>query len=67
MFYQQFDYVISALDSIKAREYLARRCTEYGKVMVDAGTAGFYGQAYASVRFVTGCHNCQTSSKEGDG
>lgn len=52
--------MISALDSIKAREYLAKSCTEYGKVMIDAGTAGFYGQSYASVRFVTSCHNCSS-------
>lgn len=50
--------MISALDSIKAREFLAQKCIEYDKVMIDAGTAGMYGQSYMSVRFLTSCHNC---------
>ena len=27
--------------------------------MIDAGTMGYSGQAYASIRFMTTCHNCQ--------
>ena len=61
LFYQEFDLIVSALDSIKAREYLASRATRNGKPLFDAGTMSYHGQAYASVRFVTTCHNCQPS------
>ena len=30
--------------------------------MIDAGTAGFHGQSYTNVRFLTGCHNCHPLS-----
>lgn len=53
--------MISALDNIRAREYVARKCTEYGLVLIDAGTAGYHGQSYYSERFVTGCHNCYST------
>lgn len=55
--------MVSALDSLQAREFLAKKCTEYGKVLIDAGTAGYHGQAYTSVRFLTGCHNCYNVDK----
>jgi ubiquitin-like 1-activating enzyme E1 B len=53
--------VISALDNLKAREHLAKNATKYGKVMIDAGTSGYNGQSYSSVRFKTSCHNCYSS------
>lgn len=65
-FYQQFDLIISALDNIKAREHLAAQATRNGKPLVDAGTMGYNGQAYASIRFITPCHNCQPSRPETD-
>jgi ubiquitin-like 1-activating enzyme E1 B len=60
-FFMQFDIVISALDSIKVREYLAMQATRNGKPLIDAGTMSYNGQAYASLRFKTTCHNCQPS------
>ena len=54
------------MDSLKAREFLARKCTEYGKVMIDAGTAGYYGQSYTSMRFLTSCHNCYNVDRIND-
>lgn len=32
--------------------------------MIDAGTSGFNGQSYTSVRFVVSCHNCYPSVQE---
>ena len=60
-FYDQFDMVISALDSIKAREHLAAMATRSNKPFIDAGTMSYHGQAYASIRFLTTCHNCEPS------
>jgi ubiquitin-like 1-activating enzyme E1 B len=40
---------------------MATRC---GLALVDAGTMGFRGQSYASVRFITSCHNCEPSRSE---
>lgn len=31
-------------------------------MLIDAGTAGYYGQSYYSERFVTGCHNCYSAT-----
>lgn len=61
IFFSQFDIVISALDSIQVREYLAAKATRNRKPLIDAGTMSYHGQAYSSVRFITTCHNCQPS------
>lgn len=62
----KFDLIISALDSIKVREYLAAQATRNGKPFIDAGTMSYHGQAYASIRFKTACHNCEPSRTETD-
>jgi len=34
--------------------------------MIDAGTAGYHGQSYTSVRFLTSCHNCYNVGRMND-
>jgi ubiquitin-like 1-activating enzyme E1 B len=58
-FYSQFDILISALDNLKAREHLSAQASRHKKPMIDAGTMSYHGQAYATIRFLTTCHNCE--------
>lgn len=60
----QFDVLISALDNLKAREHLAAQATRNNKPLIDAGTMSYNGQAYASIRFLTSCHNCYQNKHE---
>jgi ubiquitin-like 1-activating enzyme E1 B len=60
-FYEQFDFIISALDNMKVREYLAAQATRNNKPFIDAGTMSYNGQAYTTIRFKTNCHNCNPS------
>jgi ubiquitin-like 1-activating enzyme E1 B len=43
---------------------VAKNATKYSKILIDAGTAGFHGQSYTSIRFLTSCHNCYPSVTE---
>ena len=63
-FYMQFDVLISALDNLKAREHLAAQATRNNKPLIDAGTMSYNGQAYASIRFLTSCHNCHPHTNQ---
>ncbi|XP_053151848.1 ubiquitin-like modifier-activating enzyme 7 isoform X2 [Hemicordylus capensis] len=52
-FFLGLDGVASALDSLKAREYVGERCVQYLKPLLDSGTAGTKGHAQVFVPFVT--------------
>lgn len=64
LFYMQFDLIFSCLDNIKARQFLAQQATRCNKPLIDAGTMSYYGQTYASIRFITNCHNCSPTIVE---
>jgi len=49
---------------MKAREHLAAQATRNSKPLIDAGTMSYNGQAYASIRFLTSCHNCSPTKNE---
>ncbi|CAK81576.1 unnamed protein product (macronuclear) [Paramecium tetraurelia] len=60
-FYTQFDFILCALDNALAREHLGRMCLKSNRILVDAGTGGFSGQANVVKRFSYQCNNCQPS------
>ena len=39
-FFETQDIIISAVDNIKARKYLDKKCTFYNKIFIDSGTEG---------------------------
>ena len=39
-FFESQDIIISAVDNIKARKYLDKKCTFYNKIFIDSGTEG---------------------------
>ena len=39
-FFESQDIIISAVDNIKARKYLDKKCTFYNKIFIDSGTKG---------------------------
>ena len=39
-FWNKQDYIINAVDNIKARKYIAEQCLIYKKILIDSGTLG---------------------------
>ena len=39
-FWEQLDFVVNAVDNIKARLYVDQRCVWYGKPLLESGTLG---------------------------
>ncbi len=56
-----FDLVFNALDNMDARRHVNRLCLAASKPLLEAGTAGYAGQAYAIVKGATECLECQPS------
>ncbi|CAF3464770.1 unnamed protein product [Rotaria sp. Silwood1] len=52
-FFERLDGVVNALDNVKAREYIDRRCVYYGKPLVDSGTLGTKASVQVVVPYLT--------------
>ncbi|UJR37573.1 hypothetical protein I4U23_030274 [Adineta vaga] len=52
-FFERLDGVVNALDNIKARQYVDRRCVYYQKPLVDSGTLGTKASVQVVVPFLT--------------
>ncbi|CAF1335638.1 unnamed protein product [Rotaria sordida] len=52
-FFERLTGVVNALDNIKAREYIDRRCVYYRKSLVDSGTLGTKASVQVVVPFLT--------------
>nr|XP_056713428.1 ubiquitin-like modifier-activating enzyme 7 [Euleptes europaea] len=52
-FFLGLDGVATALDSLQARAYVGKRCTQYRKPLLDSGTLGTRGHVQALVPFLT--------------
>ncbi|KAL1781350.1 ubiquitin-like modifier-activating enzyme 7 [Sigmodon hispidus] len=52
-FFSRVNGVVAALDSFEARHYVAARCTQYLKPLLEAGTQGTRGSASVFVPHVT--------------
>ncbi len=53
-----FDLVFNALDNVDARRHVNRLCLAASRPLLEAGTAGYLGQAYAIVKGSTECLEC---------
>ncbi|CRH02797.1 SUMO-activating enzyme subunit 2, putative [Plasmodium relictum] len=56
---KKYDYVINALDNIKARKYVNKLCVMEKKVLIEAGSTGYNGQVYPIFSNETKCYNCE--------
>lgn len=52
-FWNKFDIVITALDSVQARQYVDKQCVQHGLWMIDAGTTGLKGSTQVIVPHVS--------------
>ncbi|CXJ26089.1 SUMO-activating enzyme subunit 2, putative [Plasmodium berghei] len=59
----KYDYVINALDNIKARKYVNKLCITEKKVLIEAGSTGYNGQVYPIFSSETKCYNCEEKPK----
>ncbi|SCN63484.1 SUMO-activating enzyme subunit 2, putative [Plasmodium chabaudi adami] len=59
----KYDYVINALDNIKARKYVNKLCVTEKKVLIEAGSTGYNGQVYPIFSNETKCYNCEEKPK----
>lgn len=56
-FWNKQDFIINAVDNIKARKYIDNMCTWYGKPMIDSGTLGTKAHSQVIYPHVTNCYN----------
>ncbi|CAG9472446.1 SUMO-activating enzyme subunit 2, putative [Plasmodium vivax] len=59
----KYDYVVNALDNIKARKYVNKLCVMERKVLIEAGSTGYNGQVYPILANETKCYNCEEKPK----
>ncbi|CAD2114251.1 ubiquitin-like 1-activating enzyme E1 B [Plasmodium vinckei petteri] len=59
----KYDYIINALDNIKARKYVNKLCITEKKVLIEAGSTGYNGQVYPIFSNETKCYNCEEKPK----
>jgi ubiquitin-activating enzyme E1 len=52
-FFERLDGVVNALDNVKARQYIDRRCVYYQKPLIDSGTLGTKASVQVVVPFLT--------------
>ena len=52
-FFERLDGVVNALDNVKARQYIDRRCVFYQKPLIDSGTLGTKASVQVVVPFLT--------------
>lgn len=62
-YFMQFTAVILALDNEEARSYVNKICMITDRLVLEAGTHGFLGQAMILKRNVTRCYDCYPRSK----
>ncbi|SOV79446.1 SUMO-activating enzyme subunit 2 [Plasmodium sp. gorilla clade G3] len=60
---KKYDYVINALDNIKARKYVNKLCIMEKKVLIEAGSTGYNGQVYPIYYNETKCYSCEEKPK----
>lgn len=56
-FWNTQDFVINAVDNVKARKYIDSRCTWYNRILIDSGTLGTKAHVQLMVPKVTSCYN----------
>ena len=63
-FWEKQDFVINAVDNIKARKYIDSKCTWYTKPLIDSGTLGTKAHSQMIFPHVTNCYNDKTDPVE---
>jgi ubiquitin-activating enzyme E1 len=56
-FWTSQDFIINAVDNIKARKYIDSRCTWFGRPLIDSGTLGTKAHVQIIYPHVTCCYN----------
>ncbi|MCP3683743.1 MAG: hypothetical protein GY861_13750, partial [bacterium] len=56
-FWSTQNFVINAVDNVKARKYIDTRCTWYNKNLIDSGTLGTKAHIQLIVPKITSCYN----------
>uniref|UniRef100_A0A8C9GUZ3 SUMO-activating enzyme subunit 2 n=1 Tax=Piliocolobus tephrosceles TaxID=591936 RepID=A0A8C9GUZ3_9PRIM len=59
----KYDYIVNALDNIKARTYVNKLCIMENKVLIEAGSTGYNGQVYPIFPNETKCYSCEEKPK----
>ncbi|KAI8364225.1 hypothetical protein BD560DRAFT_403343 [Blakeslea trispora] len=57
--FKQFTIVLNALDNLDARRHVNAMCLAADRPLVESGTQGYLGQAYAIQKGITECFDCQ--------
>lgn len=63
-YFQNFDFILLALDNETARSYLNRICGPLEIPLFEAGTSGFSGQTYPIIWNETRCYDCLPKPKQ---
>ena len=63
-FWENQDYIINAVDNIKARIYIDKQCTFYEKPLIDSGTLGTQAHTQIIIPHVTKCYNDSKPTEE---
>ena len=56
-FWQNQNFIFTAVDSKTARKYIDNQCTKYSKHLIDTGTLGTSASCQVIVPFKTSCYN----------
>ena len=63
-FYNQFTFVINALDNNSTRVHVNRMCLAANIPLVESGSAGYFGNVRLILKGVTQCFECEPPKKD---
>lgn len=55
-FWENLDFVVNAVDNIKARLYVDSRCVWYAKPLLESGTLGTKANSQMIIPYKTQCY-----------
>jgi ubiquitin-activating enzyme E1 len=55
-FWERLDFIVNAVDNVKARLYIDSRCAWYGKPLLESGTLGTKANSQMVIPHVTQCY-----------
>lgn len=56
-FWESLDFVVNAVDNVKAREFVDGKCVWYEKPLLESGTLGTKANSQMVVPHKTKCYN----------
>lgn len=63
-FYNQFTFVINALDNNSTRVHVNRMCLSANIPLIESGSAGYFGNVKLILKGVTQCFECEPPKKD---